>query len=152
MNTSPDSSMILTKQIPLIKTQSKERIEYLYAGKLFCNNLSYFRELENESNDRKVGDRYEGMLHLKDAYFYLPDSEKVQYVKDNLITTTYSYYMHMTSYNVSVGQMVKHGDIIGKVGSTGRSTGPHLHLGIKDEKGNWLNPEFMVSTYTGGSH
>lgn len=71
-------------------------------------------------------------------------------VQDETGYTT--HYMHMTSYNVSVGQVVKHGDIIGKVGSTGRSTGPHLHLGIKDASGEWLNPEFLVSNYTGGAH
>lgn len=71
-------------------------------------------------------------------------------VQDETGYTT--HYMHMTSYNVSVGQVVKHGDIIGKVGSTGRSTGPHLHLGIKDASGEWLNPEFLVSNYTGGTN
>lgn len=50
-------------------------------------------------------------------------------------------YCHIKHGGILVhkGQHVKQGDVIAQVGSTGRSTGPHLHLGIK-RKGQWINP------------
>ena len=50
-----------------------------------------------------------------------------------------SIYMHMTNYIVSKGQYVKAGQVIGYVGSTGISTGNHLHFGIA-YKGTYKNP------------
>ena len=41
-----------------------------------------------------------------------------------------TFYAHMTDYLVSTGDAVQQGQIIGTVGSTGWSTGPHLHLGV----------------------
>ena len=54
-------------------------------------------------------------------------------------------YAHLSQYNVRRGQKIKRGDIIGYVGSTGRSQAPHLHYEVwKDKKK--INP---INFYTG---
>lgn len=50
-----------------------------------------------------------------------------------------SLYAHMYKYNVRKNQKVKRGDLIGFVGSTGRSEGPHLHYEIFKD-GEHINP------------
>jgi murein DD-endopeptidase MepM/ murein hydrolase activator NlpD len=62
----------------------------------------------------------------------------------NLIIIDHGYgyrtlYAHMSKFNVSVGQEVKRGEVIGFVGNTGLSTGPHLHYEVI-KNGRKVNP------------
>lgn len=67
------------------------------------------------------------------------------------ISHGYNYltrYAHLSEILVKPGQEVKRGEMIGKVGSTGKSTGPHLHYEVrfKDEPQNPINYYFMDLT------
>ena len=56
-------------------------------------------------------------------------------------------YAHMSSRKVSVGAYVNQGDVLGITGSTGHSTGPHLHFEIS-ENGVRINPLNYLTGYT----
>ena len=54
-------------------------------------------------------------------------------------------YAHMSRHDVKVGQKVDGGDVIGGIGSTGRSTGPHLHFEVRID-GRAVNPRKFLET------
>lgn len=56
-----------------------------------------------------------------------------------------SIYCHMSKTNTSVGAKVKQGGCIGYVGSTGNSTGPHLHFAIQNASGQFIDPLSVVN-------
>ena len=59
-----------------------------------------------------------------------------------------SLYAHLYKYNVRVNQKVKRGDLIGFVGSTGRSEAPHLHYEVF-KNGDRINPiDFYYGSLT----
>lgn len=75
----------------------------------------------------------------------------------NLIMVTHSIdgqiyttvYAHLSDFNVSQGQTVTKGQQIGSVGSTGRSTGPHLHFELhtgawQGQRVNNINPMYYI--------
>ena len=65
--------------------------------------------------------------------------------KDNYLTL----YAHQSRIKVKKGQHVSPGQVIGYVGSTGRSTGPHLHFGLY-KNGRAINPMRLVKFSSGG--
>lgn len=54
-------------------------------------------------------------------------------------------YAHMSSIRVKQGERVKRHAVIGGIGSTGRSTGPHLHYEVLSKSKTAINPKFFLS-------
>jgi len=55
-----------------------------------------------------------------------------------------SIYLHLNKLSIATGEFVTKGQKIGEVGTTGRSTGPHLHLGV-----NWYNNKIDPNSLIG---
>ncbi|MCF7793289.1 MAG: M23 family metallopeptidase [Candidatus Cloacimonetes bacterium] len=79
-----------------------------------------------------------GVVSLTGDYFY-----NGKFVLIDHGSGLSSIYLHMSKISVEKGDFVKIGDKIGEVGSTGRSTGNHLHWGIKWYKSR-INPSLML--------
>jgi murein DD-endopeptidase MepM/ murein hydrolase activator NlpD len=74
------------------------------------------------------------------------DQERVSYGFEILINHGNNFltrYAHLSAFNVEVGDSVKKGQIIGRVGATGNATGPHLHFEIIDH-GARRNPVLFL--------
>jgi murein DD-endopeptidase MepM/ murein hydrolase activator NlpD len=57
---------------------------------------------------------------------------------------TVLWYCHQSEFGVEPGQKVKPGDLIGYIGSTGNTTGPHLHLEVHPHGGDAIDPEVWL--------
>ncbi len=74
-------------------------------------------------------------------------ARKSRYGYGNEVVVDHGYgytsrYAHLQTIHVKVGQKLKRGEIVGTLGSTGRSTGPHLHYEIR-KNGRPVNPMFF---------
>jgi murein DD-endopeptidase MepM/ murein hydrolase activator NlpD len=54
-----------------------------------------------------------------------------------------STYFHLDDIKVAVGDAIKRGTVVGKVGLTGRTTGPHIHIGVW-VPGGFIDPEVFL--------
>ncbi len=79
-----------------------------------------------------------GTVVLTGEHFFAGNSVYV-YHGDGLI----SMYFHLSEIKAEVGQEIERGGEVGLVGSTGRSTGPHLHLGVR-WRGARIDPSVLL--------
>jgi murein DD-endopeptidase MepM/ murein hydrolase activator NlpD len=68
-----------------------------------------------------------------DGVVELVETKRWGYGKSIVINHGFGYktlYAHLSAFNIRQGQKVKRGELIGLIGSTGKSTGPHLHYEV----------------------
>ena len=75
-----------------------------------------------------------------DGTVYFGSDEFGQYLEILTYAGNKVRYSNLTSFTVLEGQEVKAGDVIALVGSTGNSTGPHLHFEVRIN-GEHVNPQ-----------
>ncbi len=84
----------------------------------------------------------DGRVILAESHYYAGNSVYIDHGNGII-----SLYFHLSKFDVSKGDVVKRGQIIGKAGSTGRSTGPHLHLSISVQ-GQLVDPAVLFEGST----
>lgn len=84
----------------------------------------------------------DGTVVLAADHFFAGNSVYIDH-GDGLV----SMYFHLSSIAVKQGEEIKRGQTLGKVGSTGRATGPHLHIGLRWQ-GKRIDPALLFASPT----
>lgn len=122
---------------PLISSRFGYRIDPVYGGKAFHNGIDISFPTGTEINSVSEGTASVG--YDADGY---GKYVTITYIYNNNTEISFTYG-HCNEILVTDGQTVKKGDVIARVGSTGKSTGSHLHLTYKID-GKEYNPEFYL--------
>ncbi|MFD1142999.1 M23 family metallopeptidase [Larkinella insperata] len=162
INVSPENRKRATREAaevkPLISYQASVRpaVFDLPIGKPASplprgeGNFGACRTFNGQARDRHTGQDYplteskpvlsvaNGRVRLAANQFYSGNAVYIDH-GNGLI----SEYFHLKSFSVKPGQTVQKGQEIGRVGQTGRVTGPHLHFGVRWH-GACINPGFLL--------
>jgi len=120
----------------------------------FTRISSHFGSRRILNNVKKQGHSGSDLAAPIGTPIYAPAPGKIVFIHSDMFLTgktvlidhgygVFSSYSHMNQINIKLNQEVKQGDIIGKVGQTGRATGPHLHWTIT-WYGVRINPEDLI--------
>lgn len=90
--------------------------------------------------DGEIVDRHDGEFDQSCAFDPGAESNFVVLKHADGRITVYAHLKKGTVTPRKVGDHVEQGDYLGVVGSSGQSTGPHLHLGVQDQSGNLFDP------------
>ena len=123
-----DVNQILSKKINVI-IPVKGTITSRYGARdlVFDNVNPYHTGIDiANSNNTKISSATDGVV-IKTEKMNKYYGNNIEIEKDGVIFK----YAHLNKIEVKQGDLVKQGDVIGLMGSTGMSTGPHLHFEIK---------------------
>jgi murein DD-endopeptidase MepM/ murein hydrolase activator NlpD len=132
---------VLLKAIPAIQPVKNEELKHMASG--FGYRSDPFTKIRKFHKGMDFTAKTGTPIYATgDGSVIKADGSLSGYGNHIEISHGYGYltlYAHLSKYNVRAGQKVKRGDIIGYVGSTGRSEAPHLHYEVH-KNGEVVNP------------
>ena len=118
----PAIQPVLNKNLQRMASGYGWRIDPIYHTRRFHAGMDFYATANGTISAAGWEQGYGNCVQINHGYGYL------------------TLYGHMSAIKVRVGQSVKRGEVIGLVGSTGKSTGPHLHYEVH-YKGEIMNPQ-----------
>jgi len=154
-----DTKRIITESSQM--KQARQTSAYSSFPEHWINPVPEFKRISSHFGSRRILNNIKKQGHSGTdlaaplgTSIYAPAPGKVVFIHQDMFLTgktimidhgygVFSSYSHMNQINIKLNQEVKQGDIIGKVGQTGRATGSHLHWTIT-WYGVRVNPEDLL--------
>ena len=91
--------------MPIVKFKDKKTIDSMLSGNIWFNPLTSYRKEEECNTDKIVGDRFEAMWPIRDAYIIRPEENQCEHIVNDYVKTT-----HMNDYAFCIfGMNIKNG-------------------------------------------